>query len=104
MNSLCYIISLFSYILRLRFGNRVWRKPRKDYIRTRLYFIYFQTCFGLSGTGFAFDFNQRLFPFFRFRDEKLARSNVRNKQDSNVNVDKVELKCLTRKRRKGFQA
>ena len=42
--------------------------------------------------GFAFDFNQRLFPFFRFRNEKLTRSNVRNKQDSNVNVDKVELK------------
>ena len=30
--------------------------------------------------------------FFRFRDEKLTRSNVRNIQDSNVNVDKVELK------------
>ena len=30
--------------------------------------------------------------FFRFRDEKLTRSNVRNVQDSNVNVDKVELK------------
>ena len=33
-----------------------------------------------------------LFPFFRFCDEKLTRSNVRNIQDSNVNVDKVVLK------------
>ena len=61
--------------------------------RTRLYFIYFQTCFCLFSTGFAFDFNQRLcFLVFRFRDEKLTRSNVRNVQDSNVNVDEVELK------------
>ena len=110
MNSLCYIISLFSYILQVRFGNRVWRKRREKKTvqtsqiiegwanhdplsRTRLYFIYFQTCFCLFGTGFAFDFNQRLcFLFSGFA--------MRNWQDqmfeiykiSNVNVDKVELK------------
>ena len=106
MNSLCYIISLFSYkyVSVIEYSENQGKKtvPSSQIIegwanndpltRTRLYFIYFQTCFRLSGTGFAFDFNQRLFPFFRFRNEKLTRSNVRNKQDSNVNVDKVELK------------
>ena len=97
-NSLCYIISLFSYILRVRFGNRVRRKPRKKIVptsqiiegwanhdplsRSRLYFMYFQTCSCLFGTGFVFDFNRRLsFIFFRFRDEKLTRSIVRFKRE-----------------------
>ena len=30
--SLCYIISLFLYLLRVRFGNRVWLKPREKQV------------------------------------------------------------------------
>ena len=30
--SLCYIISLFLYLLRVRFGSRVWLKPREKQV------------------------------------------------------------------------
>ena len=99
-NSLCYIISLFSYILWVRFGNRVWGKPRKKTVltsqiiegwashdplsRTRLYFIYFQTCFCLSGTGFALILTEDFVSFF---------------QVSRWEIDKIECSKYTRFKR-----
>ena len=75
---------LFQLRKSLKVGHDPWS-------RTRLYFLYFQTCFCLSGTGFALNLTKDFVSFFRFRDEKLTRSNVRNIQDSNVNIDKVKV-------------
>ena len=69
------------------------RSPRlpKKYDALMVNILYISDMFLPIRYGISFDFNRRLcFLFFRFRDEKLTRSNVRNIQDSNVNVDKVK--------------
>ena len=106
---LCCIISLFSYILRVRFGGRVRLKPREKHVpasqiiegwanhdslyRSRLYIPYFQTIFVLFRSWILFGFQPRaLFPFFTFHDEKLTRLNVRKNKGLKCEVKS----CLTR--------
>ena len=74
---------------------RKWRKEVHVYQKNMtpwwLIFYIFSDMFLPIRYGISFDFNRRLcFLFFRFRDEKLTRSHVRNIQDSNVNVDNVK--------------
>ena len=65
INSLCCFRTYYEYVSVIGYGENQGKKtvPTSQIIegwashdplsRTRLYFIYFQTCFCLSGTGFA---------------------------------------------------
>ena len=99
---LCDIISLFSYILLVHFGCRIWLRLRKslkveqtttlcpahDYI---FHISRNVLCFLVA--GFALDCNQGLcFHFPRFTIRNRQDGMFRKIRNSNVNADKVELR------------
>ena len=100
--SLCDIIALFLFILRVRFGSRVWLRLRKslkvgqtttlcpaqDYI-----FHIFRNFLCLFVAGFALDCNQGLcFHFPRFTIRNCQDWMFEKLRNLNANADKVELR------------